>query len=434
MRLLNATAETPRRRGKCREENTHFFSLFSRRLGVSAVVFLILLTCCAARADVKPAALFGDHMVLQAESAIPVWGWADPGEAVSVSIDGQKKTATAGADGKWTVTVDQLRSDAPTEMTIAGKNSTTIKDVLVGEVWLASGQSNMDFTVSKKVKSFAGTQNEDEEIAAANFPQIRMFTVALKMADEPQADVVGEWKVCSPETVPGFSAVGYFFARELHQARHVPVGIITSSYGAQHGTVLDQPRESCRRCAVSKRFSKTTPPPPRNGIRATHTANATRARPRRAAQSASGSAQPRPAVERPDQAASAVSRFAARSGIRANRSSAGDALYLPLMQTLISSWRKRWASRIFPFLFVQLAGYRAPATQPLRAGLSRACANRSCVRSTLPTPRWPSPLTLAMRKSPSEKQTGSGQKDSRWPRGQQFMARRSNTPGRLLIR
>ena len=171
-------------------------------------------------------------MVLQREKAIPVWGTADTGESVTVSILDQKKTTTAGADEKSMVRLDPIKSDQPVEMTVAGKNSLTIKDILVGEVWLASGQSNMDFSVSKKVKYFAGTQNEDEEIAAANYPKIRMFTVKLKMYDEPQGDVVGDWKVCSPETVPGFSAVGYFFARELNQNLKLPVGIITSSYGA----------------------------------------------------------------------------------------------------------------------------------------------------------------------------------------------------------
>ncbi len=197
------------------------------------VAFGSLLICCVSlRADVKPAALFSDHMVLQQDKPIPVWGTADSGESVTVSILDQKKSATTGADGKWMVRLDPIKSDQPVEMTIAGKNSITIKDVLIGEVWLASGQSNMDFSVSKKVKYFAGTMNEEEEIAAADHPQIRMFTVQLKMADEPQADVVGEWKVCSPETVPAFSAVGYFFARELNLDLKIPVGNITSSYGA----------------------------------------------------------------------------------------------------------------------------------------------------------------------------------------------------------
>src|SRR5436305_689596 len=194
--------------------------------------FVLLMLCNALRADVKPAALFSDHMVIQQDAPVPVWGWADPGEKVTATLGSHEQTTTADADGKWMVKLDPAKPGAADTMSITGKNTITIHDVLIGEVWLASGQSNMDFSVSKKVKSFAGVQNEDEEIAAANYPQIRQFTVKLKLADEPQKDVEGEWHVCSPETVGAFSAVGYFFARELHQAHKFPVGIIQSTWGA----------------------------------------------------------------------------------------------------------------------------------------------------------------------------------------------------------
>src|SRR3954449_11642098 len=146
----------------------------------NAILIVLALCDSVARAEVKPAALFSDHMVLQQEMPVPVWGWADPGEQVTVTVGDQKQSATASPEGKWSVKLAPLKQGAATEMTIGGKNTVTIKDVLIGEVWLGSGQSNMDFVVSKQVKSFAGVANEAEEIAAANFPQIRMFTVKLK--------------------------------------------------------------------------------------------------------------------------------------------------------------------------------------------------------------------------------------------------------------
>src|SRR6185437_5068186 len=118
---------------------------------------------------------------------------------------------------------------------VAGSKTTTpveLSDVLVGEVWLASGQSNMDFSMSKKVKSFAGVANEEQEIAAANYPLIRMFTGVAAKTLAPAARVGGEWKICNPENAPAFSAVGYFFARDLQREIKIPVGIITESFGA----------------------------------------------------------------------------------------------------------------------------------------------------------------------------------------------------------
>ena len=199
-------------------------------------IFLLtaaLALAALARADVRLASPFTAHMVLQREMPVPVWGWADAGEQVTVSFAGQKKTATAAADSQWRVDLAPLATSAESrDFVVAGKNTLTLHDVLVGEVWLGSGQSNMDFSVSKKVKYFAGVDREEQEIAAANYPLIRMFTGTSAKANTPQATVGGEWLVCSPETVPGFSAVGYFFARELQRELKVPVGIVTLSFGA----------------------------------------------------------------------------------------------------------------------------------------------------------------------------------------------------------
>ncbi len=202
----------------------------------------LLLALCSATsllADVKLASPFTDHMVLQREMNVPVWGTADAGETVTVEFAGQKKSTTAGPDGKWRVDLAPLTASAePRDFVVSSVNRKSenvnrkFQDVLVGEVWLGSGQSNMDFSVSKKAKYFAGVINEEQEIAAANHPLIRMFTGTAAKAYTPQETVGGAWLVCSPETVPGFSAVGYFFARELQQELKVPVGIIVESFGA----------------------------------------------------------------------------------------------------------------------------------------------------------------------------------------------------------
>lgn len=190
-----------------------------------------------AHADVRLPAIISDHMVLQSAQPVAIWGWADPTENVSVQIAGQTKSTTTGPDGRWRVTLDPLaRSTEPVTLTASGKNTVTVSDVLVGEVWLCSGQSN----AAMQMKGLHGAvDNADAEIAAANFPTIRQF-----IHDEvyniyelpvppttPQQDRAGRWIVCSPDTAAKFTAIGYYFARELQQTLGTSVGIINSAVG-----------------------------------------------------------------------------------------------------------------------------------------------------------------------------------------------------------
>jgi sialate O-acetylesterase len=177
-----------------------------------------------ARANVSLPSLFSDHAVLQRDQTVPVWGWADPGEEVSVTFAGQTKSTKAGADGKWRVSLDKLQPGEPAALTVKGRNTITVADVLVGEVWLCSGQSNMAFTVNRAA-------NFEQEKAAADHPQVRVFTVKSGGADTPQEKCAGTWVVSKPETVATFSAVAYFFARDLQAQLHVPCGVINSSVG-----------------------------------------------------------------------------------------------------------------------------------------------------------------------------------------------------------
>lgn len=198
---------------------------------------LYALFAPAARAEVRLPAIFSDHMVVQAEKPAAVWGWAEAGESVVVSLAGQEKTTTAAADGSWRATLDPLRaSKAPQTLTVRGRNTLTVDDVLVGEVWLCSGQSNM----AMQMKGLHGAVDRaDEEIAAADHPRLRMFVHAAPYSiyelasppREPLTDRPGRWLVCSPTTAAQFSAIAYYFGRDIQRELDMPVGMINSAVG-----------------------------------------------------------------------------------------------------------------------------------------------------------------------------------------------------------
>ena len=194
--------------------------LFALALGVSPV-----------RAEVTPNPLFADNAVLQQGMKVPVWGTADPGEHVTVEFAGQSVSTTADAAGKWRVQLAPMKaSNQPGALTITGKNKIVLKNILVGEVWICSGQSNMERHLGLQPGQKPITDWE-KEVADAKYPQIRQFYVPQMKAFTPAQTVKGNWSVCSPETVKDFTAVGYFFGRDLHAARHVPIGLIHSSWG-----------------------------------------------------------------------------------------------------------------------------------------------------------------------------------------------------------
>ncbi|MFV8465468.1 sialate O-acetylesterase [Flavobacterium sp. LB1P62] len=190
-----------------------------------SIVFLFLISSIMANANVRMPLLFSDGMVLQRNKAIPVWGWADANEKIAVHFNKQTKTIKADATGKWMVQLDSEKAGGPFELTITGKNKIVIKDVLVGEVWICSGQSNMEFQMYK-------TLNFEKEISDSNYPMIRHFGVAQDLSGTPKEDLkAGKWAVCSKETVRDFTAVGYFFAKKLYAELKIPIGIINTSWG-----------------------------------------------------------------------------------------------------------------------------------------------------------------------------------------------------------
>jgi sialate O-acetylesterase len=198
--------------------------------GFAGTCFAIVSSGAAAQAAVTPNPLFAEHAVLQQGMKVPVWGTADVGEAVTVEIAGQTATTTAGKDGNWRVHLPPMKAGGPFTLTISGKNKVVLSDILIGEVWVCGGQSNMERQLGLR----AGQQpitDWEKEVAAAAHPQIRQFGVAQTKSATPLATATGQWVVCSPDTVKDFTAVGYFFGRDLHLARNVPVGLIHSSWG-----------------------------------------------------------------------------------------------------------------------------------------------------------------------------------------------------------
>ncbi len=201
-------------------------NLFCLKSVVKALFFCFVLGSSTVFAEVKLARLFSDHVVLQRQKPIPVFGWANPNESVSVAFNGQNKSANADSSGKWTVIFAPMEAGGPFEINVKAKSgNAAAKDVLVGEVWLCSGQSNMEWTV-KQSDNFAGEKKD------ADYPQIRQFYVEHIVETSPQKDLKsGDWKVSSPETVGDFTAVGFFFAREIYKKLKVPIGLVHSSWG-----------------------------------------------------------------------------------------------------------------------------------------------------------------------------------------------------------
>jgi len=194
-----------------------------KRLLLSTLVALAALS--APRADVKLPAVLNSHMVLQRDVPLPIWGTAAPGEEVAVTLGEDKATAKADDKGAWKVTLPARKASTDgVTLSVVGTNKVELTDILVGDVWVGSGQSNMEW-------SMAASMKPKEDIAAANHPNIRLFHVPKLSVPAPAADVKATWAACSPATVKDFSAVLYFFGRDLHKELNIPIGLINSSWG-----------------------------------------------------------------------------------------------------------------------------------------------------------------------------------------------------------
>jgi len=203
--------------------------MISKKLIIS-VLFFFFISVHIIAAVILPR-IFADNMILQRGTNIPIWGWADPGEHINARLGNQSSETITDADGKWKLFFSFLEAGGPFVLTILGKNRIIINNVLIGDVWICSGQSNMEMPVGNVAKWYSGVLNYKEEIANANYHQIRLFKEGRIVSEKPQDDCEGIWSQCGPESVENFSAVAYFFGRELYKRLEVPIGVIDASNG-----------------------------------------------------------------------------------------------------------------------------------------------------------------------------------------------------------
>jgi sialate O-acetylesterase len=305
-------------------------------------VYRLLLALClvlpaqALRAEVRLPKVLGDHMVLQQAQPANIWGWADPGEKVVVEMVDSRAETTADDEGHWQVQIDPPAAGGPYELHIVGENLLKLTDVLVGEVWVCSGQSNMQWSVRQAL-------NPEQEISDAYFPLIRLFTVSRLPSPEPLDDCQGPgqagWNTVDGDSVAGFSAVGYFFGRELYRELGVPVGLINTSWG---GTIceawtsrptLESDEDFAEILERAREFKQGNP--------------------NQASVLFNGMIQP-------------LIPFGIRGAIwyqgESNVSRAEQ--YAELFPAMIRDWRQNWGQGEFPFLFVQLAPFRYANRDP----------------------------------------------------------------------
>ncbi len=371
-----------------------------RPFSIRVLTLIFAAGCGRAAADVAVQPLFGDHMVLQQEAKIPVWGTAAAGEKVSVTLGDKSATATADADGAWRVDLPPVESGGESRtLVIAGKNTLKFEDVLVGDIWVASGQSNMGYSLN-------AAHNAASEVPKANDPGLRLFKVPTRPAAEPVKDVAGKWVVCTPESAANFSAVAYFFARDLRKDLKRPIGVIGAYWGGtaaqawtplpalqesppmtkfvtayeqaleKHKAALADPKIGADYEAAEKLWKKEVAPA---YAAATHEYFAASD----AARAAGKPAPKKPAPSRPEPVnpdpmgtpnsgsrpgvpsvlfngmIAPLTPYAIKGVIWYQGEANGGAgiEYRTLFPRLITGWRKSWGQGDFPFLFVQLPGW-----------------------------------------------------------------------------
>jgi sialate O-acetylesterase len=334
------------------------------------VVLLAVALAAVAHADVTLPALLTDHMVVQRGLAVHVWGMAAPHESVTVTFRGETKSAIADDFGHWSVYLSPGEAAGPFQLIIKAANTIVLTDILVGDVWVASGQSNMEFPMT-------GLVNAEAEIAAARYPKIRLFQVKQKPADYPQENVETEaeaktWTACTPESVAKSSAVAYFFARTLQQKLGVPIGLIETFWGgtpAESWTSLHALSADASLMPVFAARAKTADSQSTTVLQLQQEETQFQ----QAIAQAQAEGKPLPSRQwHPDFAAWApaalyngmiapLTPFAVRGVIwyqgEANSGPDRAPLYARLFQTMIRDWRNAWGQGDFPFLFVQIANW-----------------------------------------------------------------------------
>jgi len=341
-----------------------------RTIAVTMTLCLVSL----AQADVRLPRIFSDHMVLQRDLAVNVWGWAEPGEKVTVLFDGQAVSATADAKGEWRVKLEAMKANAtPRDVTVKGKNSITITNVLVGDVWVCSGQSNMEFDMNGC--------NAPEDSAAANYPTLRQIKLDHRAMGQPDSEVAGEWAVCTSKDAPGFTAVGFYFARRIQKETGVPIGLLNDNWGGTRiepwtplcgfemvPSLANMPNEVKQqtqeyRAALGKQLDALS-----KWVSDAKTALA----------SPDATIPPQPSLPNDpltdagvpttlfNGMISPVMHYGIKGAIwYQGESNGGEGdEYYDKMTALIGGWRTVWNQGDFPFYFVQLANFQRPNDKP----------------------------------------------------------------------
>ena len=402
----------------------------SRKYTFLCVLSAVTCLVATAEADVKLPALFSDNMVLQRNMPIPIWGWAAPGETITASLDGQSASAVATADGKWLLRLPKRAEGGPYELVVKGDNEIVIKNVMVGEVWVCSGQSNMEWTVRR-----AG--DAEREMADANYPLIRHFKVAKNPADEIKDDCAGKWEECNPKNVGDFTAIGYYFARELYSTLHISIGLINTSWS---GTpVQDWTSAAAMRSEPTAREAYETwlaATPPYDANKAEEEYQKKLAEWKVAAEKAKADGTKAPSQPKKQKRGPGSARL--YNGMIAplipygiagaiwyqGETNALDKTYVfyekwfPLM---INNWRKDWGQGDFPFYYVQLANFMKTEEQPSDGGWPRVQEAQLHVLKTVPNVGMAVTIDIGEADNihPKNKQ-GVGQRLALWARTKMY--------------
>jgi len=332
----------------------------------SLLACLVIAPGCDAA--IRLPAIVGNHMVVQANADPKIWGWAHPSEEIEARFLGKKLKVVADKDGHWECKLGKIKAGTKFDIELSAENSLTIRDVLAGEVWLCSGQSNMAFELRR-------TTGASSELESYVYPQIRFFKVGREQSITPQQDLKGAWSIYTPQTASGFSAVGYYFAKELNQELNTPIGMIESTWGGTKAAVW-----------ISKDVFSKDP--------ALYYAS----------NSIQSDAGPLPSVPRMpsclfNSMINPITPFTLRGIIWYQGESNSDRpqAYKPLFQALINDWREKWNNAQLPFLYVQLPGWQGnPGSEGAWAEL------REAQRNALSLPKTGMTVTLDLNNDPTE--------------------------------
>jgi len=311
------------------------------------ILLILLFVSSFANAQVTLPPFFNCNMVLQQGIPIPVWGWASPKEKVSVTFNNKTVTTKAGKDGKWKVSLQAMNYGGPYNMVVKGKNLRTIENILIGEVWVCSGQSNMEFALSSAI-------NAPAEIAASDYPEIRLFTVKRRMSEKPQENLEeGEWWQCSPVSSPKFSAVAYFFGRALYKKLKVPIGLIHTSWGGTVAETWTSPETIAKNPDFAAKLEE---------LKTVNIAEYNKANEKKLGPNSY-----------PTLLYNGMINPLVPYGIKGaiwyqGEGNAGRAFqYRRVFPDMIKDWRAQWEQGDFPFLFVQLANYMKADSVPVES-------------------------------------------------------------------